>query len=56
MQNSDINVSSKKVLIKWGSEFSSYEIQLRNQVTEITLHLELLTRKFSKKFFFRITN
>ena len=41
-----------KLLIIWGSEFSSYEADLR----KMTSHFELLTRKFSQKLFFRVTN
>ena len=51
-------------MLKWGSEFSSYEIKLRNRVTQYDftlrvtnskskikkIHLELLTRRFNFYF------
>ena len=36
----------------WGSEFLSYENELR----KMTSHFELLTRNFLHKFIFRVTN
>ena len=39
-------------LIKWGSEFSSYDTELGKMTSQI----ELLTQTFSQKFFLRVTN
>ena len=43
-------------IITRDSEFSSYEIELRNWVTQMTSHFELVTRKLLQEVFFRVNN
>ena len=49
-----ISMRGEKLMIgmRGGSEFSSYEAELR----KMTPYFELLTRKYFQKFFFRVTN
>ena len=53
------NATHKSILIfpstSWGSEFSSYEI-CETQLHKMTSLFQLLNRKFSNKFFFRVIN
>ena len=47
-----INHEGSKTCFTRGSEFSSYEIELRKMMS----HFELQTRNFLQKFFFQVTN
>ena len=47
-----IMVDLERINISWGSDFSSYEIELQ----KMTSHHELPTRRFLKKFFFWVTS